>query len=96
MKQTNTRDAFIHNLEGERSDKVKNNFMILGHAIFDLHDKIDELHEKFDEILKRTNLLGNVGPPPVKIASTGGIGISDSVKPPKITPAKEDDDIESF
>ena len=62
MKQTLTRDAFIHNLQGERSDKNSHNIMILGHAVFDLHDAVKEL-------LERTKWLDK-GKPEIKMAST--------------------------
>lgn len=84
MKQRQTRDEFIHNLQGERSDKAKHNIMILGNAVFDLQDSLDELHGKFDEILARTKWLANVGPEPFPISPI----------PPELV--EEDEGVESF
>lgn len=83
MNQTLTRDGFIHSLQGERSDKNSHNIMILGHAVFDLHDAVKEL-------LERTKWLkpvkGNVAFLEIKEIGTNN----------KLDPVVEDEGVESF
>lgn len=66
MKQTLTRDAFIHNLQGERSDKNTHNIMILGHAVFDLHDALKELLERTKDLYHPTVLTVGKGKSEIK------------------------------
>lgn len=70
MKQTMTRDGFIHNLQGERSDKNTHNFLILGHAIFDLHDAVNELLERTKDLYHPTVVPFSKGKVGVKMTPT--------------------------
>ncbi len=82
MKQTLTRDGFIHNLQGERNDKNTHNIMILGHAVFDLHDAVKELLERTKDLYHPTDFEG----PKIKALK---------IDPTSDIP-QEDEEIESF
>ncbi len=103
MKQTLTRDGFAHALLGERSDKARNNLLIIGHAIFDLHDAVKELLERTKDLYPPTDFKGpkikalKIAPltPEEEVVATKEQELID--KKTGVTDAsKSDDDIESF
>lgn len=100
MKQTMTREGFIHALQGERSDKAKHNILILGHAVFDLHDAVRELLERTKDLYHPTVFPFSKGKVGVKIASeeTVIVKVDDIPVPPHaiVIGEDKDDGVESF